>query len=316
MSEAVDVLVVGGGPAGLSAAAAAASTGAGVLLVDEQAELGGNLRYRAQRIADETGAAAAPGDLRARLIAEAEASGVDLRPGVLAAGWYPGGKVLLVEGEQARLVEPRAMIVASGSTDLPFPFAGATLPGVFTARALQILMNQWRVRPGLRFAVIGVGPEAEEVTIDILLAGGEVIWGGVAPPPHLTASGSNGVEQFAIGEERYEVDCVVIAVGRQADPALATMAGATLGFAGPLGGLVPVLSAELRAAPGVFVAGDAAGVGSVAAAIAEGRLAGAAAAETLGRSDANAAQATSNPEVGWRIATRETLAPVYAQPYT
>lgn len=317
MTEAVDLLVVGGGPAGLSAAAAAASAGAGVLLIDENPELGGNLRYRAQRLPDETGRPVSPHDLRTRLTEQAAASGVDAQPAVLAAGWYPGGAVLLVQGDAARLVAPRALVIASGSTDLPFPFAGATLPGVFSARALQILMNQWRVRPGSRFAVLGVGPEAEEISIDILLAGGEVVWGGVAPPPHLTATGRDGVEQFAIGDERYEVDCVVVAVGRQADAALATMAGATLGFAGPLGGLVPILDDDFRALSGVFVAGDAAGTGSVAAAIVEGQSAGAAAAASLGYAQPGAAaRATDNPEVAWRAATRTGLRPVYAQPYS
>ena len=89
--------------------------------------------------------------------------------------------------------------------------------------------------------------------------------------------------ELAVGQERHRVDVIAIAIGRQADPALATMAGVPLAFAAELGGLVPLVDEPpAKLVPGLFVAGDAAGVGSVAAAIAEGRLAGVAAAASLG----------------------------------
>lgn len=319
MTTTPGVLVVGGGPAGLAAAAAAAQAGASVLLVDEQSQLGGQLRYRVQPlVAAEGQPAVRPGELRETLISEATGAGAVLQAGTIAAGWYPGGKVLLVDGDTGRVVEPQALVVASGSTDLPFPFRGATLPGVFTSRATQTLLNQWRVRPGQRFAVVGSGAEAEDVAIDIVLAGGEVVCQGVAPAHLMQARGADGVREFQVGDERYEVDCVVIAMGRQPDASLAAMAGAELGFGPQLGGLVPLLSADLEAAPGVFVAGDAAGTGSVAAAIAEGRLAGLAAARSLGHdADADLARARElgGDELRWRAEQREALRAVCAQPY-
>jgi hypothetical protein len=121
-----------------------------------------------------------------------------------------------------------------------------------------------------------------------------------------------------VGEDRYDVDCVVIAIGRQPDAALATMAGATLAFASQLGGLVPILSERLEATPGTFVAGDAAGIGSIAAALAEGRYAGIAAALALGKADAadvRVAQTEGGEEMRWREAQRRALQPLYSQPY-
>ena len=107
-------------------------------------------------------------------------------------------------------------------------------------------------------------------------------------------------------------------MGRQPDAALATMAGAELGFAPQLGGLVPVLSEHLRATPTTFVAGDAAGIGSVASAIAEGRFAGLAAALALGKvdvSEVRVAQTEGGEELRWRGAQRRALGPLYSQPY-
>jgi sarcosine oxidase subunit alpha len=310
-----EVLVVGGGPAGLAAAEAASSAGAAVMLVDENRELG----YRVQpMVAVEGESPVRPAELRAALISAASRAGAELQAGVIAAGSYAGGKVLLVEGDTARVVTPRVVVVATGSTDLPFPFPGATLPGVFSARAMQILLNQWRVLPGQRFAVIGPESEAGEVIVDIALAGGEVVSQGVAPAHLLSATGTEGVQEFTLGEERYDVDCVVIAMGRQPDAALATMAGAELGFSSQLGGLVPLLSENLQAGQNVFVAGEAAGVGSVGAAIAEGHLAGLAAAVTLGKADGAAlrdVQSRRGEELRWREEQRRALRPVHAQPY-
>ena len=96
------------------------------------------------------------------------------------------------------------------------------------------------------------------------------------------------------------------------------MAGVPLAFAAELGGLVPVLDERLQAPTGqIFVAGDAAGAGSVAAAIAEGRLAGAAAAARLGlmSDDALSKARDSDPGLNARMAIRSSLQPVFVQPY-
>jgi pyruvate/2-oxoglutarate dehydrogenase complex dihydrolipoamide dehydrogenase (E3) component len=319
MSPNPEVLVVGGGPAGLAAAEAAGRAGAEVLLVDENSDLGGSLRYRVQAlVADEGEPAIRPRDLREALVSAASRAGATLKAGTIAAGWYAGGKVLLVEGDSARVVTPTSLVIATGSTDLPFPFAGATLPGVFTARAMQILLNQWRVLPGQRFALVGPDSETEEVAVDIALAGGEVVLHGVAPPHLLGARGTEGVQELRIGDDLYEVDCIVIAVGRQPDPALATMAGAELGFSPQLGGLVPLLSDQLEATQRVYVAGDAAGIGSTAVAIAEGRLAGLAAAAALAKAGVAGVTEALSPageEMQWRREQRRALRSVHVQPY-
>ncbi len=315
-----EIVVVGAGPAGLAAAADAARAGAAVTVYEERSAPGGQLRYRAQPIVAQQGLAAErPGQIAERLIAEAHAAGVEIRSGTVVAACFAPNELLVVRDGDAQRWTPDALIVATGSTDLPYPFAGATYPGVFCARGLKILLHRLRVRPGRRFAIIGGGEDAEELAVDVMLADGDVVWSGIAPAPFLRAAGADGVRELWVGQERYAVDCIAIAVGRQADPALATIAGVPLGFAAELGGLVPVVDERMHSPiPGLFVAGDAAGVGSVAAVIAEGRLAGVAAAASLGLGgDENvvATRAAGGSELGRRQTMRAALQSVAVQPF-
>jgi thioredoxin reductase len=313
------VIVSGAGPAGLAAATAAARAGAAVLLLEERSVAGGQLRYRVQPIVAAPDAhAERPSRLLERLISEALAADADLRTNALVAGCFADRELLVVEGRRSWRITPDALIVTTGAVDLPYPFPGATFPGVFSAQGLQILLNQHRVRPGRRFAIIGVGAAADELAVDIMLAGGEVVWSGIAPAPFLQAEGNDGVRVLRVGQDRVEADIIVISVGRQADSALATMAGTPLGFSAEFGGLVPLVDERLQSpVAGMFVAGDAAGVGSLAAAIAEGRLAGVSAAASLGlasEDDVAAARAAGGPELASRIALRAALQPIPVQP--
>ncbi len=314
------IVVVGAGPAGLTAATEAATAGASVIVLAERAEPGGQLRYRLQPVTVAAGShAERPDRLAERLVDDAIAAGERIRVNATVAGCFAGLELLVVEDGVSSREVPHALIVATGSTDLPYPFAGATYPGVFSARGLQILLNVHRVRPGRRFAIIGGAADAEELAVDVMLAGGEVVWSGIAPAPFLRADGAEGVKGLAVGQDHYAVDVIAIAVGRQADPALATMAGTPLAFATELGGLIPHVDDRLRSPIGpMFVAGDAAGVGSIAAAIAEGRLAGIAAAASLGLAgddDVAAVRAAGGPELAWRLARRSALQAVSVQPY-
>ena len=314
------VAVVGAGPAGLAAAAQAARFGAHVAVYDEQPTPGGQLRYRVRAVAPQPGSSPVrPHELAERLLGEALSAGVEMQGGAVVAGLFSPRELLVVrEGEATRL-RCDAVVLATGSTDLPFPFAGATLPGVFSARGLQVLLHVHRVRPGRRFAIVGGADYAAEVADDVLAAGGEVIWAGFTPAPFLRADGEGGVRELTVGQDQFQVDAIAIALGRQADTALAAMAGAPLGFAAGMGGVVPILNDRLECpVPGLFVAGDAAGEASVAAAIAEGRLAGAAAAASVGLAIDGAVaelRASGGSELAWRQAVRASRQVAATQPY-
>jgi thioredoxin reductase len=316
--RAAQIAVVGGGPAGLSAAIAAAKTGAQTVLFDEQPTVGGQLRYRvAEQAAGQYGTIR-PMPLADHLNAEATDAGVDILADSVVWGFFEGNVLTVITGEASYQLRAERVVFATGSTDLPFPFAGGSLPGVFTARAVQLLINRHRVLPGRRFVVIGAGSEADEVADDIRLAGGEVGARMDQPDPaKIVASGPQGIEAVTIDGETREADIVVIAVGRQPDPELALMAECAVGFSDALGGWVPVRNERLETSqPGIWVAGDVAGICDVETALTEGMYAGVAAVASLGFGDDEALEraCTAYESIaGNRIQQAANLGPAYAQ---
>lgn len=275
----IPLAVVGGGPAGLSAAIAAARAGVQVTLFNEQTTLGGQLRYRI--LDGET--VVAP--LANSLVADAIDAGVDLQPNTKVWGLFTDRVLGIAHADRSTYLQATQVILATGSTDLPFPFVGGSLPGVMTARGLQMLLHCARILPGERFAVVGTGPDASEVARDIDLAGGQVVItvDPLRSDPTLAAEGDQGVQTLTVDGNRYDVDVVVIAVGRQPDAELAMMAECDCGYSPIVGGIVPIRNENLQTSvDGIIVAGDGAGVSDLATVLAEGTFAGICAARALG----------------------------------
>lgn len=313
------VVVVGGGPAGLCAAITAAQAGAGVVLFDEQDALGGELRHRVwlHHLPGEP-EALHPARLRAALVERATAVGVDLCPGCLVWGAFDGPVLGVTTPAGASEVVPERVVLATGSTDLALPFPGGTLPGVWSARAVQILVNRHRLLPGRRFAVVGGAGEGAEVAADIRQAGGVVVVVAGAGAV-VAAEGGDGVRAVVVDGESFAVDVVVVAAGRQPDLGLAQMAGCPVAVDQELGGWFPVVDERMRAGDSPwFVAGNAAGACDLAVAASEGRLAGIAAAESLGLVEpaaVEAALAKRLPAVVGRAAARRAAAPRFVQAF-
>lgn len=168
--EAPDVLVVGGGPAGLSAAIAAAEAGAAVVLLDERSAPGGQY---AKPLAD-SHADAAPDaqfrigiDLRER----AQRAGVRIETeSVVWGGFAPDEIAALVHG-RAVTFRPQRLILAPGAHEVPVPMPGWTLPGVMTTGALQTLVRAQRVCPGERVLIGGSGPLNLQLACELLACG-------------------------------------------------------------------------------------------------------------------------------------------------
>jgi thioredoxin reductase len=279
----VDVAVVGAGPAGIAAALAAAGAGAKTALIDEQAAVGGSLRWRIAPLAD------LPGDfadlngqpavkIAAALAGRVGASSIEVATSAVAWGWFEGNILGVLAADGAYELTASAIVIATGSTDRMMPFSGSTLPGVMTARAVQIFLHQHRVFPGRTFAVIGSGADADEVATAIQTAGATVAC-RASDINDVRASGKRRVEQIICGETSGDVDCVVVALGRQPDPELALQALAENALRPDAGGFVPVLNPDGEtSAAKLYVAGDAAEIVRDAEAFAQGRLAGLAAA--------------------------------------
>ncbi len=175
LSSSYDLVVIGGGPAGMAAAALAAKAGVSTVLFDENPGLGGQI-YRAIGASPVTRREILGDDYwaGAPLADEARASGATLVTGATVWSLDPQLLVGVSIGGKARLVQARRVIVATGALERPFPVPGWTLPGVMTAGAAQTLLKAQGLLPSGRTVLAGNGPLLWLLAAQILRAGGRV----------------------------------------------------------------------------------------------------------------------------------------------
>jgi len=177
-----DVLVIGAGPAGLAAALAAGRSGARVILVDEQAELGGSLLSRKSPI---DGAAATDwmSDAWSELASLPE---VLLLPRTTAYGYYDDNYLCLIERSgdhrpvaingaipRQRLWHVRAkeVVLATGAIERPLVFGDNDRPGVMLASAIETYVNRYAVAPGRRAVIVTGNDSAYGAALALTEAG-------------------------------------------------------------------------------------------------------------------------------------------------
>jgi len=163
--RAVDVLVVGGGAAGMSASLAAADAGAQVLLVTRGDRLGGGLAD------DVPPGPALAADLAART---ARAGRLEVLTMSDAVAWYEEGTVAVDRSPDLLLVDPSTVVLATGGYDAGLPFPNWDLPGVMAATAARRLGSRHRVPPGSRAVVVTSDDGAYGVALQLLEWGVEV----------------------------------------------------------------------------------------------------------------------------------------------
>ena len=163
-----DVLVVGAGPSGLSAALAAAEQGADVVVVDENARAGGSGGYA--RGAD-AAQAASHADLLARVQAHPR---IRLLTGTCAAGYYTDHWIPLVDGSVLTKMRAKSIVVASGAYEQPAIFRNNDLPGIMLASAAQRLIYRYAVQPMQQAVVLTANADGYGAALDLLAQGIQV----------------------------------------------------------------------------------------------------------------------------------------------
>jgi sarcosine oxidase subunit alpha len=160
-----DVLVIGAGISGLSAALAAANAGADVVIVDENARAGGSGSYQigadsTRREQTEALLQAVDAHSQIRLYTETE-----------AAGYYTDHWVPLVNRDRLSKMRAKSVIVASGAYEQPAVFRNNDLPGVMLASAAQRLIYRYAVKPMERAVVLTANRDGYRAAIDLLQHG-------------------------------------------------------------------------------------------------------------------------------------------------
>jgi NADPH-dependent 2,4-dienoyl-CoA reductase/sulfur reductase-like enzyme/ferredoxin len=176
----VPVLIVGGGPAGLSAAIELGRLGVRVLLVDDKHRLGGKLVLQTHRFfgsSDAVYAGTRGINIAARLEDEARRyPSVEIWLHTTALAVFSDKKVgILKDGKEYVLVSPRVLLGASGARERFLAFRGNTLPGVYGAGAFQTLVNRDLIRPAEKLFIVGGGNVGLIAGYHALQAGIEVV---------------------------------------------------------------------------------------------------------------------------------------------
>jgi NADPH-dependent 2,4-dienoyl-CoA reductase/sulfur reductase-like enzyme/Fe-S-cluster-containing hydrogenase component 2/bacterioferritin-associated ferredoxin len=298
----IPVLILGGGPAGLSAAIELGKRGIKALIVDDKHRLGGKLVLQTHKFFGSHSAVYAGTrgiDIATKLQEQVEGyDSLDVWLNSTAVAVFSDRKVgILKDGVSYVLVDPEVLLVTTGARERSLVFRGNTLPGVYGAGAFQTLVNRDLVKAADRLFIVGGGNVGLIAGYHALQAGIEVV-GLVEAMPEcggylvhkdklvrmgvpiytshtvISANGTNQVESVTVAqindkfqpikgtEKSFNCDTLLIAVG-----------------------LEPVNEFYEKAVEfgfNVFSAGDAEEIAEASAAIFTGKIRGVEIARSLG----------------------------------
>ncbi|MDQ3012089.1 MAG: NAD(P)/FAD-dependent oxidoreductase [Acidobacteriota bacterium] len=308
-SQSYDVLVIGGGPAGLAAAVSAKQTGARVAIVDDNPGLGGQIwRGEQRKHQDKTGTPEA-----AEWFKRVQAAQVEFIGGARVYDKPEAGLLLAETFDGVLKLGYRKLILATGARERFLPFPGWTLPGVAGAGGLQALVKSGWPIEGKKVVVSGTGPLllavaaylrkrsaqvlliAEQAPLGTLLSFGVGLWRSpgkiiqaiqlkreLAGVRHLTgcwpiaADGDGQLQRVTLRrrQQTWDVECDYLACGFHLVPntELAVFFDCVL-----RDGVVQVDEFQQTTVPNIYCAGESTGIGGLEVSLIEGRIAGLAA---------------------------------------
>ena len=316
------LIIIGGGPAGLSAAKVAAEAGLESLIIERDFKVGGQLVKQTHMFfgSEKQYAKTRGVDIAKILINDVEkySDMIEIMTETTVVGLYKDNVLSILQGETYRKISFDALIVATGASEKFLAFENNDLPGIYGAGAVQTLMNVNGVLPGDKVVMVGSGNIGLIVSYQLLQAGVQVLKvleaadsiGGykvhasklkrlgvdiLTKHTVKKAVGKDKLEKIIVSklddkwdyiegsEFEIETDSLCISVGLNPMGNLLSMVDAEMKYIPKLGGLVPVIDHHHETTrKNIFVAGDVCGVEEASSAIVEGYLTGLLVSDRLG----------------------------------
>lgn len=317
-----DVLVIGAGPSGLSAALSAADAGGRVVIADENVRAGGSGLYQ---IGNDESRRAVTQQLLERVRRH---HGIRLMEGTCASAYYADFWVPLVDADKMTKMRARAVVVATGAIEQPAVFRHNDLPGVMLGSAMQRLIYRHAVQPARNVVVLAANDDGYRLALDLIAAGCKVpavvdmrttvpasaaretlrglsiecLSGHAICEAHADGQGALGAvslcavptDAFAPGVPGRRIACDGVAMSTGWMPAahLLYQAGAQMQFNDSVQQFVP-----RQLPPGVFACGRVNGVYRLESRLADGTCAGIAAAAFSGHGSVGQTVVAIEPEL-------------------
>ena len=316
-----DLIIVGAGPAGLSAAKIALEAGLNVTIIERSPILGGQLTKQTHKFfgSKEEYAKTRGIDIAKILIDELDdyLDNLEILSEATVVGMYKDYVLTIYQGNKYFKYQAKAIIIATGASEKVLAFENNDLPGIYGAGAVQTLMNLYGVLPGQEVVMVGSGNIGLIVSYQMIQAGVKVkalleaaptIGGYLVHAAKLVRLGvpilTKTTVKKAFGKDKLEkiqtvklddnwnyidgteteikCDALCISVGLSPLHQLLSMAEIDMIYVNELGGLIPKKNENYETSmPHVYACGDVTGIEEASSAMVEGKLAGLMAAKGL-----------------------------------